>query len=172
MFKYLCPDLYIPSVLEIRPEKLKKMGIRGVICDMDNTIIPWDEDLLAEEIILWFESLKSAGLRICLLSNGLQQRVHKIAQILDIDAIPIAVKPRKIAFYKALDKLSVEKDKVVVIGDQIFTDILGGNRLGLQTILVQPLGEKELFWTLFLRQIERLVLRRLQRQGLFPREID
>ena len=166
MFKYLCPDLYIPRVLQIRPEMLEKMGIRGVICDMDNTIIPWDEDVLTEDILLWFESLKSAGLRICLLSNGLQSRVHKIAQILEIDGIPVAVKPRKVAFHKALEKLSVEKEEVVVIGDQIFTDILGGNRLGLKTILVQPLGEKEFFWTLLVRHLERLVLRRLKKKCL------
>lgn len=172
MFKYLCPDLYMANILDVTPEMLQMMGIQGVICDMDNTIIPWDDDVLAPEIVIWFESLKAAGLRLCLLSNGLQKRVSAIAQKLDIDGIPMAVKPRKIAFLKALDKLQVRQDEVVVIGDQVFTDILGGKRLGLKTILVKPMGKKELFWTLLIRRLERLVLRRLERQGCFQIKND
>lgn len=172
MFKYLCPDLYMANILDVTPEMLQRMGIQGVICDMDNTIIPWDDDELAPEIVSWFESLKAAGFRLCLLSNGMQKRVSAIAHKLDIDGIPMAVKPRKIAFLKALDKLQVRQDEVVVIGDQVFTDILGGKRLGLKTILVKPMGKKELFWTLLIRRLERLVLRRLERQGCFQIKND
>ncbi len=166
MFKYLCPDLYMTNILDINPALLKSMGVRGIICDLDNTIIPWDEDILQTEIVDWFATLKAADFKLCLLSNSLHNRVNGIAQILEIDAIPAAIKPRKGAFRKAVDRLGVDPREIVVIGDQLFTDIFGGKRLALKTILVHPIAEKELFWTLFVRRFERLVLTGLRRRGL------
>ncbi|AZR73617.1 hypothetical protein BBF96_09580 [Anoxybacter fermentans] len=166
MFKYLCPDLFIANILEIKPVYLKEMGVKGIICDLDNTIIPWDEEFLSEEMINWVISLKKDGIRFCLLSNSLHNRVNSIAQKLAIDAVPAAGKPRKKAFLKAIDKLQLSKEKILVVGDQLFTDILGGKRLGLKTILVKPMSEKEFFWTRFMRRLEKWVLDKLEYKGI------
>lgn len=161
LFRLLTPDIYIEEICKITPAQLTEMGIRGVICDLDNTIIPWDQEILSDEVAAWFADLKAAGLRLCLLSNSLHARVNLIAGRLDIDAVPAAVKPRKRAFLKALDKLGLTHEEVIVIGDQIFTDIYGGKRLGLKTILVKPMSSKELLWTRFMRRLERRVLSRV-----------
>lgn len=169
LLKHLCPDLYLNTVIEINLEMLKDHGIKGIICDLDNTIVPWDSEILSEEIITWFNMLKQADFRICLLSNSLFARVNSIAQILEIDAIPAAIKPRKTAFSKAVNMLQLSSEEIVVIGDQLFTDILGGKRFGLKTILVKPLSEKELFWTKFIRRMEKIALKKLQAKGLFSK---
>lgn len=162
LFRLLTPDMYIEEICKLTPTQLKEMGIRGVICDLDNTIIPWDQEVLSNEVAEWFEELKAAGLRLCLLSNSLHARVNQIAGRLGIDAVPAAVKPRKKAFRKALDKLGLAHEEVIVIGDQIFTDIYGGKRLGLKAILVKPMSSKELLWTRFMRRLERRVLRNVE----------
>ena len=162
MLKSLYPDLYISRIWEIDYEILDKLGTKGIICDLDNTIVPWDEDSLSVEMLEWFSHLKENQISICLLSNSLHSRVIDIAAELQIQAIPAAGKPRKRAFKKAVDKLNLPKENILVIGDQIFTDILGGNRLGLTTILVKPMAEKEFFLTNLTRRLERRVLDNLE----------
>lgn len=164
--RWILPDYYQLNILEIEPEHLKKIGIRGIICDLDNTIIPWDQEVLQEEMIDWFLRLKRAGFQICLLSNSLHGRVSKVAESLDIEAIPAAIKPRKGGFKRAVHKLGLSRNEIVVIGDQIFTDVLGGKRMGLLTILVKPMAEKELLWTKFIRRLERHVLRQMTKKGI------
>ncbi|MCK4259768.1 MAG: YqeG family HAD IIIA-type phosphatase [Halanaerobiales bacterium] len=171
MLRNLRPDKYITDILKLTPSILKKMGIKGIVCDLDNTIIPWDQDDLDEEMIKWFASLKESDLHICLLSNSLHGRVNGIAKILGVDAIPAALKPRRKAFKKAMDMLQLFEGEIVVVGDQLFTDILGGNRIGFKTILVKPLAEKEFFWTCFVRRIEKWVLLHMKRKGILF-EID
>lgn len=161
IFRFLSPDFYIEEIRSIRPEELEKWGIKGIICDLDNTIIPWGEETLSEEIIEWIACLKAAGYRLCLVSNSLHTRVNGIAAILGIDSIPAAAKPRKKAFVTAIAKLQLDPTAVIVIGDQLFTDILGGKRLGLKTVLVKPMSTREFLWTRFVRRLERRVLRRM-----------
>lgn len=160
IFRYLSPDFYIDEIRKIRPEELEKWGVKGVICDLDNTIIPWGEETLSEEIIEWIACLKAAGYRLCLVSNSLHTRVNGIAAILDVDAVPAAAKPRKKAFLKAIAKLQLDPTAVVVIGDQLFTDIFGGKRLGLKTVLVKPMSSEELLWTRMMRKLEKKILHR------------
>lgn len=160
IFRYLTPDFYIDEIRKIRLEELKQWGVKGVIFDLDNTIVPWGEDTLSEEIIEWITCLKAAGYRLCLVSNSLHTRVNSIAAILGVDAVPAAAKPRKKAFLQAMAKLQLNPAAVVVIGDQLFTDILGGKRLGLKTVLVKPLSAQELLWTRMMRKLEKKILQR------------
>ncbi len=160
MLSYLRPDLYYENIFAIDPGELQSRGIRGLICDIDNTIVPWSKDEVLEEVIDWFAEINERGYRIVLVSNGLDKRVNYFSQRLDIPAIGRAVKPRKKAFRRARKLLELENKEIAVVGDQIFTDVLGGNRLGFLTILVDPMDKREFITTRILRLLEKLFYRR------------
>ena len=160
ILKYLYPDSYYKSIFEVKIEDLKDSNIKGVIIDIDNTIVPWKDKKLSNEVFNWFNKLIEEGFRLCLISNGMSKRVEYFSNQLDIPAIGTAVKPRKKAFQQALKILGLRKEKVAVIGDQVFTDVLGGNRMGFTTILVDPLKEEEFFTTKIMRLLEKLVIKR------------
>lgn len=160
MFNKLRPDHYYQDIFAIDLMELKAEGIKGLICDIDNTIIPWSEEIIMKEVADWFDETKEMGFSTCLLSNGKDKRVKNLGQELSIPAVGLAVKPSKRAFKAAQKILKLEKEEIAVIGDQIFTDIFGGNRMGFKTILVDPLSKKEFFTTMFIRKIERLVYKR------------
>lgn len=163
MFDILKPKLYVDSIYQIDFEKLKNRGIKGVVIDLDNTITEWNNPELPKKAFDWFTKMKDHDLKACLASNNNESRVVIVAAKLGIPYIAKANKPRSSAFKKAMEKMGTDQKNTAVIGDQIFTDILGGNRLGLFTILVVPLNTKEFIGTRFVRIIERKVLK-----GLVP----
>ncbi len=168
VLEILCPDEYHRSVHEIDLGALKKRGIEALIVDLDNTLLPWQAEEVSTEARAWVEHAKRLGFRLCIASNGLGRRVTAISHQLGVPAITRAVKPRKRPFRLALAQLGVEPHQVAVVGDQIFTDILGGKRMQLYTILIDPVSRQELGTTRVVRRVERRVLRRLSRRGLLP----
>lgn len=165
MFKLLRPGQHAPSIYEIDLQALKDRGIRALILDIDNTIVEWGQSIIRPQLTDWVQSLKSQGFKLCILSNGSPSRVRDIAGRLDIPGVSRAVKPGRRAFRKALTQLEAGAEETAVIGDQLFTDILGGNRCSLFTILITPMSEKEFIYTRFVRRVERLVLKLLERKG-------
>ena len=166
MIEILYPQMYVKSLFEIDLEMLKKRGIQGIIFDLDNTIIPRDQKNFSPDIAEWLLKLKEQDFKLCIVSNNRrQERVSYLAQALDIPYIYKAGKPRRKAFRRAMQVLSTEVDTTAVIGDQVFTDVYGGNRAGLFTILVVPLPGKE-FWgtTFFNRRLEKLVLSKIKKR--------
>lgn len=160
MANNLIPNLHVNSPYELNVEILKQNSIEGIIIDIDNTLVPWTEKLPDTRVLSLIESLKSSGFSLCILSNGTKNRVTTFNKDLMLPAVHNAGKPSRAAFQKALSHLGTEPAKTAMIGDQIFTDILGGNRLGLYTILVVPLSSKEFIWTKLVRQIEKVILRK------------
>ena len=158
--KKLYPDIYYESIFDIEVEDLQDYDIKGVVVDVDNTIVPWNDKEISNEVFNWFNNLIEKGFRLCLISNGMNKRVEYFSNQLDIPAISKAVKPRKKAFRQALKILGVKKERVAVIGDQIFTDVLGGNRMGFTTILVDPLNKQEFITTKLMRLLEKFVIKR------------
>lgn len=160
MHNLLYPNMYISSLFHLKPEILRKKGIKTILLDLDNTIIPRDSQEFEPEVERWLRGLLEQGFSLAIVSNNSPERVNTLACPLQIPAVTRAVKPMKRAFKKALQLLNVQAENTAVLGDQIFTDILGGNRLGLFTILVNPMKGKE-FWatSMFNRRLERLVLR-------------
>ncbi|NMB42043.1 MAG: YqeG family HAD IIIA-type phosphatase [Firmicutes bacterium] len=165
MWKYLCPKQYVEGIHEINLQWLESKGIKGLILDLDNTLVPWNECTVFPEIEEWIEEIKEIGFRACIVSNNNSQRGRDLSELFDFPAFWKAVKPRRRAFRKALDLMGVKPSQAAVVGDQVFTDVLGGNRLGLYTILVQPLSRREFLGTMYVRKVERLVLRGLRRRG-------
>ncbi|UMZ73992.1 YqeG family HAD IIIA-type phosphatase [Natranaerofaba carboxydovora] len=159
--KRLYPDLYLNSIYDIDFEKLKKNGIKGLITDLDNTLVAWNEEEISKKLGYWFEEVKKHNINICVVSNNSSSRVYNFARNFDIPAIPKAKKPRRKAFRKALEILKLSPSQAAVVGDQMFTDVLGGNRVGLFTILIRPIDEKEFIGTRFVRKIERQFLKNL-----------
>ncbi|HEX7715182.1 MAG TPA: YqeG family HAD IIIA-type phosphatase [Bacillota bacterium] len=166
MLEILRPRVQAESVLELDLTELRNVGIRGIIFDLDNTLVEWKQDTLDPEIMALVKRFKTQGFKMCILSNGLEHRVETIANTLGIPYVSRAVKPRKSPFKKALEILGTSPEETAVVGDQLFTDILGGNRMELYTIWTPPLSETEFVSTRAVRQIERLVLKRFRKKGL------
>ncbi|MFZ5626571.1 MAG: YqeG family HAD IIIA-type phosphatase [Bacillota bacterium] len=157
MGHWLVPDAVFGKLTEISPEFFYEKGIKAVLLDLDNTLLPWAEGIFPEESLRWIEEMKAAGLLLCLVSNNKPERVAQLAGELGIPGISQAVKPRRKGFRQALRLLAVKPEETAVVGDQIMTDVLGGNRAGLFTVLVNPLSPVEHKGTYFLRWLERIL---------------
>ncbi|WP_027407876.1 YqeG family HAD IIIA-type phosphatase [Anoxybacillus tepidamans] len=166
MLRYFLPNEYAKSVLEITPDQLKNKGIKGIITDLDNTLVEWDRPSAPPRLVQWFEKMKQSGIQIVIVSNNNEQRVKSFAEPLEIPFIYAAKKPMTRAFLQALKEMNLKKEEVVVIGDQLLTDVLGGNRGGFHTILVVPVAQTDGFWTRFNRKIERKLLHMMKRKGM------
>lgn len=159
MINLLTPDLYVESVLKLNLEKLKQKNIKGLIIDIDNTLVSWEIKYASEKTKEWLLNLEKEGFKVCLVSNNTEDRVVTFNEELKLPAIHRASKPRIGAFKRAMKIMDTKIENTAVIGDQIFTDVLGGNRMRLFTVLVVPIEGKEFWWTTFVRKIERHVLR-------------
>lgn len=163
MIGILRPTFQYDSIEDIPMERLHAEGIKGLLLDLDNTIAPWNDKSLTGEVIDWFSKLKAAGIKACIVSNNrLPDRVSAVADVLGIFYVYNAAKPRKKAFLHGVDTLGINSSEIAVIGDQLFTDVFGGNRLGLKTILVSPIDQREFLGTKFLRFLEWIVGRKLK----------
>ena len=162
--KRFYPNKYYDSIFDIDLNSLKEKGIKSLLIDLDNTIIPRKEREVSEDLKEWFAKLFNEGFKVCIISNNWKARVDKAVKNLDLPLVARAAKPRKKAFEQGMKILGANRDQTAVIGDQIFTDVLGGNRIGLFTILVVPLSKNDLFYTKILRKLERLILKRDKRR--------
>lgn len=159
MFELFRPTFQAKSLDAISVEKLARDGIRGLIIDLDNTMTPWNDVEVGPKVTKWFKKLESQGIRTCVVSNNKRkQRVAVVAEKLGIPFVFRATKPRRRAFRAGMDILQTGLNDTAVIGDQLFTDILGGNRMGLYTILVTPINDREHIGTRFVRYMERLLV--------------
>jgi len=136
MFKMLYPYEYVDSVFSIDYAKLYDMGYRGIIFDIDNTLVHHGDDS-TEEVDELFRTIHSIGLKTLLLSNNNEERIKRFLRNIDSMYIDEAQKPNVDNYYKAIEMLDINKDEAVVIGDQIFTDIYGANKSGIDNILVK-----------------------------------
>ncbi|MCR4419636.1 MAG: YqeG family HAD IIIA-type phosphatase [Clostridia bacterium] len=155
----LQPDLQVNRLTDVPLESLWHRGIRALIVDLDNTVTYWNSPVISETVQAWFRAARERGFALCLSSNNVRTRAAGIAQTLQVPVVSGARKPRRRAFRQMLEILGSRPEETAVIGDQVFTDVLGGKRLGLYTVLVRPLGSQEFLLTRFLRRLERLVMR-------------
>ncbi|AFQ43013.1 YqeG family HAD IIIA-type phosphatase [Desulfosporosinus meridiei] len=159
MLEYFQPTHQANSLDLIPVEQLSRDGIRGLIIDLDNTMTPWNNLEVAPKVETWFKEVKAAGIRACVVSNNSKrQRVAVVADQLGIPFVFGATKPRRKAFRAGMKLLETGQKDTAVIGDQLFTDILGGNRLGLYTILVTPINDREFIGTRIMRRIEKVLV--------------
>lgn len=164
------PNEYVKDVFYILPETLKNKGVKGIITDLDNTLVEWDRPEATPEIIEWLTGMKDAGILVTIVSNNNEARVKAFAEPLGIPYVHKANKPLNKSFVTARKLMGIKKEETVVIGDQLLTDILGGNRKGLHTILVVPVATSDARITTFNRMIERKIMAGLKRRGLITWE--
>ena len=154
------PDKYIDKVEQITIEFLQKNKIKALILDVDNTLIDYNKNL-SQSIIDWAKKLKKQGIKLYILSNTNQkEKVEKVAKTLEIPFRNLAKKPLKAGFLKIQKELKEKPENIGVVGDQIFTDILGGNRCNMFTILVEPIDPKDFWYTAWKRPIENKIKKR------------
>jgi HAD superfamily phosphatase (TIGR01668 family) len=153
------PNYYIESVLDICPAWLKAQGRTTVIVDLDNTLLPRDTSEFTEDIFEWCRSMHDHDLKVVLLSNNWHERVHSAAKEIDFQLVSKAIKPLPHGFFLALKRVGGKRKNAIMIGDQLFTDVLGSRLLGIPSIMVKPLAAHDLQHTLLLRHVEKLIMR-------------
>jgi hypothetical protein len=166
MRSWFRPTLMAGRIWEIDLDGLWDRGVRGLILDLDNTLVEWNRDELRPEVRAWVEAARARGMRLCLVSNACRGgRVKAIARELGMAAVVRALKPFPRAFRRGMKEMGVEAGGACAVGDQVFTDMLGANWLGLTTVLLDPLSPRESPHTRLIRWIERPLRRKWQRLG-------
>ena len=161
--KRWCPDEHVQSVAEITPERLQAQGIQALLLDLDNTITPWRSRQVPPEVAEWVKQMQAAGIQLCFVSNTRNLgRLQWLSETLGIPYARGPMKPRRAMLRRALEMLNVAPEHAAIVGDQLFTDIWGGNRLGIYTIWVHPMHPREFIGTKLSRQVEKWLLKRLQ----------
>lgn len=152
------PTFALRSVLEITPVSLKVRGIKALILDVDNTLTTHDNPVPAEGVMEWIANMKKHKIRMLIVSNNSAERVIPFARQLKLRFVPNGAKPLTMGFDRAIRRLRLPKSQVCVVGDQIFTDILGANLAGIRSIFVSPIEmEKSRFFKVK-RAIEKPLL--------------
>lgn len=171
MFNLFLPNKHVDTIYDIKPAFLKAEGKKGIIVDLDNTLVPWNVKHATDEVIKWLEDMRTNNIQVTVFSNNNEERVTLFAEPLDTPFVYKANKPLRKAFLKAKKEMELKKNEIVVIGDQLLTDILGGNRAGFYTVLVVPIVQSDAPITKFNRNMERMLLNYFYRKGKLTRRI-
>lgn len=151
------PNGYFNKVSEISLEYLKENSIKGLILDVDNTLIDYYRNM-SEETVEWANNLKQNGIKMCILSNSeKQEKVRAVAEKLGLQYSYFGMKPLKKGFKKAQKMLGLESNEIAAVGDQIFTDVIGSNRMKMHSILVEPIERKDIWLTQIKRPFENYI---------------
>lgn len=157
MFEMFFPDDYVTSTYVIDFEKLYEEGYRGLIFDIDNTLVPHGAPADTRAVSL-FGRLKRIGFSACLISNNQEPRVKMFNEKIQVDYIYNAHKPSTKNYLRAMEIMGTDKNSTLFVGDQLFTDIWGAKRAGIRNILVKPIYPKEEIQIVLKRYLEKIVL--------------
>ncbi|MCQ2979048.1 MAG: YqeG family HAD IIIA-type phosphatase [Clostridia bacterium] len=157
--KFLLPDLYKETVSDIDYKKLYEKGIRLIIFDIDNTLKTYGEKVPSNEIKELFNRIKAENIKLCLVSNGRKSRVDKFNEDIKLDAFHLSLKPIPFNVIRMIKKQGFKRKETVLIGDQIFTDVLAGKFSFIKTILVKPIEPKKTKSEKIKRKLEKSILK-------------
>lgn len=154
------PHYFVDDVSEIDFAVLNESGYKLVVFDFDNTLEPWKSTSISKDRILLLKAVERLGMKVAIISNGKKERIQKVASAIPgLYAVGEARKPFPIKVSKLAKSLGIPPHKIVIIGDQLFTDVTMGNLLGSYTIKVEPISDNEFFWTRFMRRIEKIAIK-------------
>ena len=154
------PKLYCEKITDLKLDYLKQNNIKALILDVDNTLLDFDLKVV-DGLKSWYENLKNNDIKCIILSNSNKiEKIKMVADLLKVPYIKFATKPLKRGFKLAQKELQLPNENIAVVGDQIFTDVIGANRSNMYSILVKPLAEKDLLLTKIKRPIENLVIKK------------
>ncbi len=160
MFRLVTPDLRIESVLELDVERLRGAGLGALLLDVDGTLKNYRSDRPAPKVAAWLDGLRTAGIGLCLVSNGRSRRIGRLAEGLGLPFVCQACKPLPFACHAAIRRLGFAARRTAVVGDQLFADVMAARLAGLASILVRPIHpEEEPWFTRLKRPLERFFLR-------------
>lgn len=168
MKKYV-PDIYQKSIYTINYSRLLSSGIKCLLFDLDNTLVAYKDKNMPAKAKDLLVILKQKGFKIIILSNSPKKKVEKYKKYFGVDGYACAKKPLSIAFKKVFNEYNYKPEETAIIGDQIVTDILGGNTNKITTILVNPLVKKDIIFSKINRYIENKILDKLEQENLFVR---
>ena len=157
MFRTFYPDQAVASAYEIPYEALYQRGIRALIFDIDNTLTEHGKPA-TERAIALMDRLKKIGFRVCLLSNNKEARVRMFNEKIQVDYIYKAGKPKRSGYEQAMEKMGSTKETTVFVGDQLFTDVWGAKRTGIEAWLVEPIDKHEEIQIVLKRYLEKPIL--------------
>ena len=164
--KTLTPEYYFDTFALATPEFLLSIGVRGILLDVDNTLEPYENPLPTEKVVSWLASLKAAGISVAIVSNNNAARINLFNSELNLPAYSKAKKPFKKTLLKAMTDIGTDKDSTILMGDQIFTDVLAAKCAGLRAILVPPIRDKRDLFTRFKRLLEKPIIKKLKRRNV------
>ena len=167
MEKYV-PDMYLKSVYDIDYSKLKDHGINCLLFDLDNTLVFPNIKEPTDDLMKLFNDLKK-DFKVVIFSNSPNRRLKPFGDILEVEYSYSSRKPFKKKFLEIIDRLPYDVGEIAIIGDQILTDIVGGNRVGITTILTDPLTKKDMIFTKFNRCLENRIIKKLMKRNLFSK---
>lgn len=163
MAKRFNPKIWVDTIFKIDLDNLKRQGIKGILFDIDNTLVAYSTPQPDEKIINWISKIKENGFKVGLFSNANKKRVELFNKKLGIFSLAKGQKPFKIGFNKIAKEMELKPNEIAMVGDQIFTDIYGGNRFGAYTIMVNPVDIYEPSFIRFKRLIEKPILIRFKK---------
>ena len=157
--KYFYPDYYFDDIYTITPALLRAHNIKGLICDIDNTLEPYENSLPSPLLMTWINEMTDSGISIAFVSNNNNERVDLFNRDLGFYAVGKSGKPSRKHLIKAMEHMRTDVTSTAMIGDQLFTDIYAGKRLNLFSILVKPINDKKTLFFRFKRYFERIILK-------------
>ncbi len=167
MKRFFKPNLYETSIYDIDLEGLKKIGIKGFIFDVDNTIVSYDTPVPDDRVKAWFEELDKMGFVSYIASNNNHGRVSHFAEELGVGFMPKANKPLTKNLKKICGNMNISPKETAMVGDQLFTDMLGGNMAGMFTVLIEQISKNEGWFIKLKRVFEKMILpHKKRRKGI------
>lgn len=157
------PDYYFKNIFSVTPEFLKENNIKALLLDADNTLCIYHTDIPVEGVTEWIDKIRSAGVELHILSNGKPGRLTRFADNVNLPCFYMSLKPLPFTILKAIKKLGFKRKDVALVGDQMFTDILGGNLSGIKTIWLDYIKIEDSRTFRFKRNIENKIKSKLRR---------
>ena len=168
MYKRFIPDMYQENIYKVNYKKLKDEGIKCILIDLDNTISPAKEVVLDNKIKGLFDKLKK-DFRLVIFSNNFPKRISKFGKYYDVDIACLSLKPFRYKYRSILKKYNLKKHEVATIGDQLLTDIQGGNKMCFKTILVNPISKIDEKETWLNREIEKKIFKYFEKNNILKK---
>lgn len=163
------PDIYQKSIYKIDYKKLKKAGIKCILFDLDNTIAPVSVSVPNKKMKDLIEEVKDMGFKVIIMSNSPKSRVEPFKEMLNVDCSASSMKPLSKKYKKIMKIYNFKDIEIAAVGDQLLTDIYGANRMGITTILINPLSTNDIVFTKFNRMIEKYIIKKLSKKGLLKK---
>ncbi|MFT8392555.1 MAG: YqeG family HAD IIIA-type phosphatase [Liquorilactobacillus ghanensis] len=170
MFTRLKPTWMLESIFDLTPQDLEAQGIKAILTDLDNTLIAWNQPNGSQRLKTWLKQMKTASIPVIIVSNNSRVRIAAFAAPLNLTFVARAMKPLGVGVERAVKVSGLKKQEVVLIGDQLLTDVIAANRAGIRSVLVRPLVETDAWNTKINRFFERILKHYLQKKNLMARK--